>query len=87
LFCDFFKFTIPLQESQNFPKNFFLIFQNSLLPPSQRCRNQTDKEPTGPYQRDKLLKYLEDKAKTEKDWEEVVPFSPGIKRGFFNFFG
>ncbi|CAK5062352.1 unnamed protein product [Meloidogyne enterolobii] len=54
---------------------------NSLLPPSQRCRNQTDKEPTGPYQRDKLLKYLEDKAKTEKDWEEVVPFSPGIKRG------
>jgi tropomodulin len=62
------------------------LFQNSLLPPSQRCRNQTDKEPTGPYQRDKLLKYLEDKAKNEKDWEEIVPFSPGIKRGLILFF-
>lgn len=54
---------------------------NSLLPPSQRCRDQTEKKPTGPYQRDKLLKYLEEKAKGEKDWEEVVPFAPGVKRG------
>lgn len=60
-----------------------------MLPPSQRCRNQTDKEPTGPYKREKLLQHLEDIAKNEKDWEEVVPFSPGLKRGkncnyFFN---
>ncbi|KJH53267.1 Tropomodulin [Dictyocaulus viviparus] len=54
---------------------------NSMLPPSQRCRDQTDKTPTGPYKRDHLLKFLEDQAKSEKDWEDVVPFSPGIKRG------
>ncbi|VDM41064.1 unnamed protein product [Toxocara canis] len=54
---------------------------NSLLPPSQRCRNQTTKKPTGPFQREKLLLYLEETAKKEKDWEEPVPFSPGIKRG------
>jgi tropomodulin len=54
---------------------------NSLLPPSQRCRDQTDKEPTGPFKREKLLKHLEESAKNEKDWEENVPFSPGQKRG------
>ncbi|VDM97258.1 unnamed protein product [Onchocerca ochengi] len=54
---------------------------NSLLPPSQRCPNQTSKQPTGPYQRDKLLVFLEESAKQEADWEEWVPFSPGIKRG------
>ncbi|KAJ1361122.1 Tropomodulin [Parelaphostrongylus tenuis] len=52
-----------------------------MLPPSQRCRDQTTKTPTGPYKKDHLLKFLEDKAKNEKDWEDVVPFSPGIKRG------
>uniref|UniRef100_A0A7E4V0U7 Tropomodulin n=1 Tax=Panagrellus redivivus TaxID=6233 RepID=A0A7E4V0U7_PANRE len=54
---------------------------NSLLPPSQRCKDQTTKEPTGPYQREKLLNYLEDAAKKEADWEECVPYSPGVKRG------
>uniref|UniRef100_A0A0K0DS93 Tropomodulin n=2 Tax=Strongyloides stercoralis TaxID=6248 RepID=A0A0K0DS93_STRER len=54
---------------------------NSLLPPSQRCRDQTKKTPTGPFDRSKLLKYLEEEAAKEKDWEEVVPFVPGIKRG------
>ncbi|VDM61381.1 unnamed protein product, partial [Angiostrongylus costaricensis] len=54
---------------------------NSMLPPSQRCRDQTSKTPTGPYKRDQLLKFLEDQAKKEKDWEDVVPFSPGVKRG------
>ena len=73
---------ISIQMYASKPKNKFLYyFQNSLLPPSQRCRDQTDKKPTGPYQRDKLLKYLEEQAKGEKDWEEVVPFNPGIKRG------
>ncbi|EPB77493.1 Tropomodulin [Ancylostoma ceylanicum] len=52
-----------------------------MLPPSQRCRDQTDKSPTGPFKRDHLLKFLEEQAKNEKDWEDVVPFSPGIKRG------
>lgn len=54
---------------------------NSMLPPSQRCRDQTSKEPTGPFHREQLLKYLEDQAKNEKDWEDVVPYSAGMKRG------
>jgi tropomodulin len=54
---------------------------NSLLPPSQRCKDQTDKTPTGPYKRDNLLNFLEEKAKTEADWEEHVPYSAGVKRG------
>lgn len=54
---------------------------NSMLPPSQRCRNQTNKAPTGPFQREKLLQYLEETAKKEEDWVEHVPFSPGTKRG------
>ncbi|GMT28438.1 hypothetical protein PFISCL1PPCAC_19735, partial [Pristionchus fissidentatus] len=54
---------------------------NSMLPPSQRCRDQTDKEPTGPFQRDKLLNFLEETAKGEVDWEENVPFVKGTKRG------
>lgn len=53
-----------------------------MLPPSQRCRDQTDKDPTGPYKREKLLNYLEEQAKGEKDWEDVVPYSPGTKRGW-----
>ncbi|TNN11695.1 Tropomodulin isoform 2 [Schistosoma japonicum] len=53
---------------------------NSLLPPSQRCRDQTTKTPTGPYDREKLLRYLIEKAKAEKDWEEAVPYEKR-KRG------
>lgn len=52
-----------------------------MLPPSQRCRDQTTKAPTGPFQREKLLQYLEETAKKEEDWIEHVPFSPGTKRG------
>ncbi|CAI4227290.1 unnamed protein product [Auanema sp. JU1783] len=54
---------------------------NSMLPPSQRCRDQTTKAPTGPYKRENLLKFLEEQAKNEKDWEDVMPYSPGVKRG------
>jgi len=53
---------------------------NSLLPPSQRCRDQTSKLPTGPLNRKKLLAFLEKKAKEEKDWEEQKPYT-GEKRG------
>jgi len=48
---------------------------NSLLPPSQRCKEHTSKGPTGPFSRQKLLSWLEEKAKNEKDWETTVPFS------------
>ncbi|KAK6028968.1 Tropomodulin [Ostertagia ostertagi] len=46
--------------------------ENTMLPPSQRCRDQTTKAPTGPFKRDHLLKYLEEKAKSEKDWEDMA---------------
>lgn len=52
---------------------------NSLLPPSQRCRDQTTKDPTGAFSREKLLQFLEEKAKQEKDWENVVPYKKETK--------
>lgn len=56
-----------------------------MLPPSQRCRDQTTKDPTGPFNRDGLLTYLEEQAKTEKDWDERVPYEAGLKRGYCLF--
>ncbi|CAG5125602.1 unnamed protein product [Candidula unifasciata] len=52
---------------------------NSLLPASQRSRDQTSKTPTGPFSRQKLLNFLEEKARQEKDWENTVPFSKEVK--------
>lgn len=46
---------------------------DSYLPPRDRCRDQTKKKPTGPYNRDALLKFLEDQAKSEADWD-TKPF-------------
>lgn len=43
------------------------------LPARDRCKDQTKKAPTGPYKRDNLLKFLEDQAKNEKDWD-TKPF-------------
>lgn len=45
-----------------------------MVPPSDRCRYKTDKLPTGPYDRKKLLQFLEKKAREDKDWEEVKPY-------------
>ena len=42
-------------------------------------KNQTSKAPTGPYQRQKLLEFLEKKAKEEKDWEQNKPFVKEIR--------
>lgn len=59
--------------------------QNSLLPPSERMKPQTEKDPTGPYNRRKLLQFLEKKAKDEKDWENVKAYvkkEPGIVNGY-----
>ncbi|CAF0774569.1 unnamed protein product [Brachionus calyciflorus] len=49
------------------------------LPPSERCRDQTKKKPTGPYDREKLLKFLEDQGKNEKDWEQNKEFIKEIR--------
>ncbi|KAL7677055.1 hypothetical protein ACOME3_003302 [Neoechinorhynchus agilis] len=47
---------------------------DTYLPASERVKNQTNKEPTGPFDRLHLINFLEEKAKEEKDWEEVKPF-------------
>uniref|UniRef100_A0A0B6ZP77 Tropomodulin n=1 Tax=Arion vulgaris TaxID=1028688 RepID=A0A0B6ZP77_9EUPU len=52
---------------------------NTLLPASQRSRDQTDKTATGPFSRQKLLNFLEEKARQEKDWENTVPFAKETK--------
>lgn len=44
------------------------------LPPSERCKDQTKKKPTGPYDRTKLIKFLEEQGKNEKDWEQNKEF-------------
>ncbi|XP_054752084.2 tropomodulin-1-like [Lytechinus pictus] len=54
---------------------------NNMLPASERQRPQTKKAPTGDFSRQKLLDFLEKKAKEEKDWDEKVPYNPGQKRG------
>ena len=44
------------------------------MPPSERMKPQTTKEATGPFNRRKLMAFLEKKAKEEKDWEIPVPY-------------
>ncbi|KAJ8313398.1 hypothetical protein KUTeg_009026 [Tegillarca granosa] len=52
---------------------------NSLLPPSQRVKDQTKKSPTGKFNRKQLLQFLEKRAKEEKDWEQNKPYVKEIK--------
>ena len=47
---------------------------DSYLPPSERCKEQTKKKPTGPYNRDHLIKFLEEQGLKEKDWEQNKEF-------------
>lgn len=49
------------------------------IPPSERCAYKTDKQPTGPFDRKKLIEFLEKKAKEEKDWEEIKPYVKEIR--------
>ncbi len=44
------------------------------MPASDRCRDQTKKAPTGKFDRNKLLRFLEEQGKNEKDWEKNKPF-------------
>jgi tropomodulin len=44
-------------------------------------KSQTDKSPSGPFSRKKLLDFLEKKAKDEKDWENIKQYvkkAPGM---------
>ncbi|XP_046915067.1 tropomodulin isoform X1 [Dermatophagoides farinae] len=54
---------------------------DSLLPPSQRCKDQTNKDPTGPLKRRQLLNFLTKFAKEQEDWPEIKKFVPGVKLG------
>ncbi|XP_059834673.1 tropomodulin-4 [Hypanus sabinus] len=54
--------------------------ENALLPAGLRQRDQTKKTPTGPYDRDQLLDYLEKEALEVKEREDLIPFT-GEKRG------
>ncbi|XP_029000537.1 tropomodulin-2 [Betta splendens] len=54
--------------------------ENALLPAGLRQKDQTAKEATGPFDRERLLKYLEKEAMEYKDREDIVPFT-GEKKG------
>lgn len=54
--------------------------ENALLPASMRQKDQTVKAETGPFNRDRLLTYLEQEAMEYKDREDIVPFT-GEKKG------
>lgn len=54
---------------------------DNLLPPSQRCKDQTAKTATGPLNRKKLLTFLTKFAQEQEDWPELKQFQPGVKRG------
>ncbi|KAM4677975.1 tropomodulin-3-like [Discoglossus pictus] len=53
---------------------------NALLPAGFRQKEQTQKKPTGTFDRDQLLEYLEKDALSQKDREDYVPFT-GEKKG------
>lgn len=58
-----------------------LVFsQNAMLPAGFRQRDQTKKNPTGPFDRDALLQHLEKEALEHEDREDLVPFT-GEKKG------
>ncbi|XP_056875075.1 tropomodulin-2 [Takifugu flavidus] len=54
--------------------------ENALLPAGLRQKDQTTKNPTGNFNRESLLKYLEKEAMDYKDRDDVVPFT-GEKKG------
>ncbi|OCT89588.1 hypothetical protein XELAEV_18018206mg [Xenopus laevis] len=53
---------------------------NALLPAGFRQKDQTSKVPTGSFDRDRLLEFLEKDALSQKDREDYVPFT-GEKKG------
>ncbi|XP_009982323.1 PREDICTED: tropomodulin-2 isoform X3 [Tauraco erythrolophus] len=54
--------------------------ENALLPAGFRQKDQTTKAATGPFDRERLLSYLEKQALEHKDREDFVPFT-GEKKG------
>lgn len=54
---------------------------NALLNAGYRQPNQTDKKETGVFDREALLEYLEEHARSIPDKEDFVPYLQGQKRG------
>uniref|UniRef100_A0A8D3D1E0 Tropomodulin 4 (muscle) n=1 Tax=Scophthalmus maximus TaxID=52904 RepID=A0A8D3D1E0_SCOMX len=54
--------------------------ENAMLPAGYRQRDQTKKNPTGPFDRDALQQHLEKQALEHEDREDLVPFT-GEKKG------
>uniref|UniRef100_A0A3P8QFC0 Tropomodulin 2 n=1 Tax=Astatotilapia calliptera TaxID=8154 RepID=A0A3P8QFC0_ASTCA len=54
--------------------------ENALLPAGLRQKDQTSKTASGPFDRERLLKYLEKEAMEYKDRDDIVPFT-GEKKG------
>ncbi|XP_048337699.1 tropomodulin-2 [Sphaerodactylus townsendi] len=54
--------------------------ENALLPAGFRQKDQTNKSATGPFDRERLLSYLEKQALEHQDREDFVPFT-GEKKG------
>ncbi|XP_056618306.1 tropomodulin-4 [Triplophysa dalaica] len=54
--------------------------ENTMLPAGYRQRDQTKKNPTGPYDRFALMDHLEKQAIEHQDRDDLVPFT-GEKRG------
>ncbi|XP_018620625.1 tropomodulin-2-like [Scleropages formosus] len=54
--------------------------ENALLPAGMRQKDQTAKAPTGLFDRERLLNFLEKEAMEYQDREDVVPFT-GEKKG------
>ncbi|KFP20208.1 Tropomodulin-3, partial [Egretta garzetta] len=57
--------------------------ENALLPAGFRQKDQTAKKASGPFDRERLLAYLEKQALEHKDREDYVPFTREKKAGWF----
>lgn len=60
---------------------FIIFLQDNLLPPSQRCSYECDKNPTGPLNRKKLIEHINKQALETPDMPELKPYVAGTVRG------
>jgi len=51
------------------------------LPPALRCNYKCEKKDTGPFNKEALLKFIEQEALNTPDIPDIVPHVPGQKRG------
>lgn len=58
-----------------------VIWQDNLLPPSQRCSYDCEKEPTGPLDRKRLIEHINKQAMETPDQPELKPYVAGTVRG------